>query len=188
MDKAQVKQYLTEDDEGKALLEELKRPLLDKRDELLAETKRLREASSAAEQRAVAAETEIQRRDDDTRRAALDAAWHDVMERNGVVENLRGAFRALMEQRFEITTELADGDAQITVTSPDTGDPVEFGEFWDSQLAVERVRRDGDHETAAFLRNGNTGGGAGGPIGHSRPISADDGTQQFAEAVKQNMM
>ena len=51
MDKNEVQKYLTEDPAGQALLEDLKKPLLKKRDELLGEIKTLGEKHTATAQR-----------------------------------------------------------------------------------------------------------------------------------------
>ncbi|GAI90220.1 unnamed protein product, partial [marine sediment metagenome] len=51
MTKAEVLKFLTETEEGKGLLEELKKPLLTKRDELLAQIKNLGEKTTSVSQR-----------------------------------------------------------------------------------------------------------------------------------------
>lgn len=176
MNVEEVRKFLTETEEGKALAEEIKAPLLSKRDELLQENKRLGEKLTAETQRAD--DTEKLHKED---RAALhetivDGTLDELMSKYNVLPQARESVRSAIKGRENITLEKSDGGRRVATVKTEDGKSVPLEDYMHSWKETD--------EAKLYIRAGNSGGGA---QGNSKPdpgpSEADTWKQRLQSAM-----
>ena len=112
MDPDEVREFL-KTDEGKQLAEEIKAPLLAKRDELLTENKRLGEQLTSQTQRADDSEKLLTDERSALHSHVVDTELDRLMDEHGVLSRARESLRSAIKSQNEIKLETADGGARV---------------------------------------------------------------------------
>jgi hypothetical protein len=117
MDANEVREYLQNTEEGKALLEEFKQPLINKRDELLAENRRLGEKLSAETQRATDNENLLADERTALHSHVVDGELDRLMDEHGVLPHAKEAVRSSIKSQNTIQLEKADGGKRVPMVA-----------------------------------------------------------------------
>lgn len=177
MNREAVRDYLTDNDEGRALLEELKAPLLQKRDELLAKVKTLNERLSDAVRRADGADELLAREREAVQHMAVDEALRRELGRVKVHPGHIEAVEALIKARSDIAVK-ADGQRRYAVIR-EGDEETPLSEWLDSWA-------DSEEGKGYVLARDNSGGGAIGS-GDSTNAGPSSEEQTYYENLLSNM-
>lgn len=161
IDKEAIRKYLTEHEDGKALLEELKAPLLAKRDELLEEVKSLSGRFTESATKVNDLSTLLAQERGAVQRLVVDDALDRFLTRANVLPDRIETAKAILKGRHEITVN-ADGVQRKAVVGERTLEDV-VREWSESDEAR--------HFVAAAQ---NSGGGARGSGGYKPSPASDD--------------
>jgi hypothetical protein len=168
MDANEVRKYLSEDEGGKALLEELKRPLLDKRNELL-EALRLSNGKVAEQaQRTADLEGILAKERKAIDRAVVDEPLAAALEKAGVFKQvIPGLVRELREAHGLAVEALGDDRKAAGKLKIRDAKGAEVETAADINTIVETWKHT-DAAKSVISAAGNSGGGA------SRSLNAAD--------------
>jgi len=157
MDIAELEKWVKENDEGKAWLESQKRPLLKKRDELLAELRSSSGRLSELEQRSRQTESILSEE-----RAALAAVLVDkeivsLLKEKRIYESVIPSVTATLKETYGITVK-ADGPSRTACGKAKRADGAE------SEISLPDIVSAWSKtpEAKEVTPNGNSGGGAQG--------------------------
>lgn len=174
MDREAVKQYLENEEEGKALLEELKKPLISKRDELLSLNKQLHEKLTGETQRATDAAKLLEDERKAVRSMVVDQRLDAMMEEHAVIPSLRTIVKQKLLSENDIDVH-ADGTTRKAIVRHDENEkPLE--EWFKSWTETDEARQ--------VMLNLSSGGGAiGSDFTTTHPPEESEYSQRVFERI-----
>jgi hypothetical protein len=160
MDTAEIKKFLLQDERGKALLEELKGPLIQKRDELLASLHEVNGRVAQAASRAADAEKLLIEERASMEKVVVDSELARILKSERVYEQAIPGIVQELKQVYglQVSANGADRKACGKIKGPDGVEK----EAAVTEIVQDWIRTDG---AKAVIPAGNSGGGASGGSG-----------------------
>jgi hypothetical protein len=178
MDKNEVREYLQNTEEGKALAEEIKQPLVQKRDELLTENRQLGEKLKTANQRAADSEELLSSEREAVKRMAIDDELDRHLDRIGVLDTHKEAVKSDLKSKNDFAIE-ANGTQRVAKSKPQSDEEsgAMIGDVVDRWAETDEAK-------ASIKAAVNSGGGATGNSSGGAPATEDaEYAQRFRKAM-----